>query len=272
MIRTLPPTSALGAIAGSLGSSGRSSTISSAPNEDPLCRLFLLFFLLAQKRKKSNPNATAAVAEPATATPAICAAVRIGCGAAVEEVAAAAVNDGDGDGNVIKVFITRVVPESVKSIGEPEIFEGDPVAVIRPVGELVVVSKGEIVEEETDADADVKDGKLPPPDVVLTVLPFPSTIVEGLAIVAVKVLWVMGKDLGIPAQASYAVVKSDDCGFVHADATQRRAPSPNVKPDALSFVHRQDRSCGSEQMDDGNDVAIKSPRQLCAQVGMRADR
>ena len=157
---------------------------------------------MTQKRKKSSPSANAAVAEPATATPAICAAVRTGSGAAVEEVAAAAVIDGDDDGSVVNVFITKVVPDSLEIIGEPESIEGDAVAVIRLGDKLVIVLEGEIVAEETDADADIKDGELPPPDVVLIVLPFERTIVEGLAIVAVRVPWVIGKDLCIPAQAS----------------------------------------------------------------------
>jgi len=114
------------------------------------------------------------------------------------EEAAAAVKDGDDDCSVVNVFITIVVPELVKSIGEPERIEGDPVAVIRLSGEVVVVSEGEIVEE-TDADA---DGELPSPGVALTGFPLSSITVEGLAMVAVKVPWVMGKDFGIPAQAS----------------------------------------------------------------------
>ena len=113
------------------------------------------------------------------------------------EEAAAAVNDVD-DGSVVNVFITRVVPELVKSTVEPERIEGDLVAVIKVDGDVIVAWEGEFV----DADADVKDDELPSPDVVLTVPEFPTVIVEGLGIVAVSVPWVIGKEFGIPAQTS----------------------------------------------------------------------
>ena len=67
-------------------------------------------------------------------------------------------------------------------------------------------------------------------------------------------------------------MKSDEFGSVHAEATQRRAPSPIVKPDVLALVHMHERSCWFGQTDVGNDAAMKSPRQRCAQVGISTER
>ena len=84
-----------------------------------------------------------------------------------------------------------MVKVPVNIIGSSVIMEGDPVAVSIPVCGVVVEG----------FDANVEEGRLLAPDPVLMERPR-KLMVDELAIVAVKVPWVIGTLLDMPVQTS----------------------------------------------------------------------
>ena len=98
--------------------------------------------------------------------------------------------------------------------------------------------------------------------VVRGVLWVSKIMVVGFAIVAVRVLCVIGFAPGTEAQTAYAAAISDNCWFLQSDTTQRTAPSPSVKPVWLSRVQRQLRSYRSGQVRVGKEVVMNTSRQL----------
>ena len=238
--------------------------IRSPPKDEPLSRLLALLFR-KQNRKISRANPATVTAPAETAMPAICWFVRVDfCVAAaadvsVEEMPGREVVEDDpgliGKKAAVLVGMRGGVPEAVSmpviedvEIGVSLLEETEEVKEMRFVCE----------NQESEHEDEIEGLG----SVVVRVLWVSKVIVVGFAIVAVMVLCVMGFAPGTEAQTPYAAAMSNSCSFVQSDARQRRAPSPNVKPVLLSRVHKQSRSCGSGQVEVGNEVAMKASRQL----------
>lgn len=141
------------------------------------------------------------------------------------------------------------------------------IAVLTPNTALdaaAAAEKEKLVKEEEEEEGDEDGGRL-------LVICSDEIAAEGVdaagIIVAVSVLCVLGFEFCTSEQTSYTADSSLSLTSSHWEAKQSKAPSPMVKPDVLSLVHRQLKFGGGPQVEKGKFSAMKNSRQVWAQAG-----
>ena len=250
------------AIADKSGLVSSLSMILSPPKDEPLRRLSSDLFLRRHNTRKQRPRAIAVAPMLATTTPAICGFERVGAGDDAGAAVAVAVDVADDDLDVVGGIIPPAgeVDERVGSkVDDEERNDEDELDVIVDVTPELVLDATEGEDELLEElEVEVRKELL----TLVRVVEVAPVVDAAGNIFAVRVPWRFGIAFGMVKQTPYTDPAWDSETSSQLAYKHSKAPSPMVKPDVLFLVHKQPKFSGGPQMKEGNDSAIKVPRQL----------